>query len=75
MDLIFLLRPPYISQIEKIFIHQGMPLGMILVMCMLHFHPRIQKEPEISQTYKNMTGKEPMKIDKFIQNNIQFFNC
>lgn len=50
----------------KIKKNDGMTKGMILVMIMLHFLPRFQKEPRISDFYKELTGKEPTSIREFI---------
>ncbi|NEN24400.1 NmrA family NAD(P)-binding protein [Cryomorpha ignava] len=41
--------------------------GFALVMTILHFLPRLQKEPEISDSFKNITGREPTTIAEFIQ--------
>lgn len=45
---------------------EGMAKGMILVMIMLHFLPRFQKEPVISNNYEKLTGKKPTKLFEFI---------
>lgn len=45
---------------------QGMPKGMIIVMILLHFLPRFQKEPQISHFYQNITGKKPADLKTFI---------
>lgn len=52
---------------------QGLPLGMVLVMVMLHFLPRFQAEPEIADTYRGLTGKAPTGLDDFIRANQAFF--
>jgi uncharacterized protein YbjT (DUF2867 family) len=52
---------------------QGMAKGMILVMIMLHFLPRFQKEPVISNNYEKLTGKKPTKIIEFITRERQKF--
>jgi len=46
---------------------EGMVKGMILVMIMLHFLPRVQKEPKISQSFEQMTGKAPNSLIDFIR--------
>ena len=46
---------------------EGMAKGMILVMIMLHFLPRFQKEPVISNYYEKLTGKKPTKLIEFIK--------
>jgi len=46
---------------------QGMINGMILVMTMLHYLPRFQKEPVISDYYERFTGKKPTSLIEFIE--------
>jgi uncharacterized protein YbjT (DUF2867 family) len=46
---------------------ENMPKGMILVMIMLHFLPRFQKEPQISGLYEQLTGRKPTQLDEFIR--------
>ncbi len=46
---------------------EGMAKGMILVMIMLHFLPRFQKESVISNNYEKLTGKKPTKLIEFIK--------
>ena len=46
---------------------QGLTSGYALVMTLLHFLPRVQKEPEISENYQLLTGKTPTTIEAFIQ--------
>lgn len=46
---------------------EGIAKGMILVMIMLHFLPRFQKEPVISNYYEKLTGKKPTKLIEFIK--------
>lgn len=46
--------------------HEGMAKGMIVVMTLLHFLPRFQKEPKISDFYERLTGKKPTDLKTFI---------
>lgn len=47
--------------------------GMIIVMILLHFLPRFQKEPKISDFYEQLTGKKPTDLKTFIEREkIQF---
>lgn len=46
---------------------EGMITGMIMVMIMLHFLPRFQKEPKISDGYERLTGKRPTFLKAFIE--------
>lgn len=45
---------------------EGMPMGFIIVMILLHYLPRFQKEPKISDNVKVLTGKEPTLLNEFI---------
>lgn len=45
----------------------GMPQGLILVMIMLHFLPRWQKPPLISNFYEQLTGKKPTTLSEFLR--------
>jgi uncharacterized protein YbjT (DUF2867 family) len=45
----------------------GMVKGMIMVMILLHFLPRFQKEPVISDFYERLTGKKPTDLETFIE--------
>ncbi len=46
---------------------EGMQNGMIIVMLLLHFLPRFQKEPDISDFYQRLTGKKPTDLKTFIE--------
>lgn len=48
---------------------EKMPFMLIIVMIMLHFLPRFQKEPKITAAVKNSTGKEPISFSQFIKDN------
>jgi len=52
----------------------GMAKGMIFVMIMLHFLPRFQKEPNISDFYEKLTGKKPTMLIDFIRREKEKFN-
>lgn len=51
----------------------GMAKGMIMVMLLLHFLPRFQKEPKISNFYENLTGKKPTNLKDFISREFKKF--
>jgi uncharacterized protein YbjT (DUF2867 family) len=51
----------------KIKKRDGMVKGMIIVMILLHFLPRFQKEPKISDFYERLTGKNPTDLKTFIE--------
>jgi uncharacterized protein YbjT (DUF2867 family) len=44
----------------------GLGTGLIIVMTMLHFLPRLQKEPRISDNYEILTGKKPTTLREFV---------
>lgn len=44
----------------------GIASGFAIVMTILHFLPRLQKEPEISDNFKRFTGKNPTTLKEFI---------
>ncbi len=46
---------------------EGMVNGMIVIMILLHFLPRFQKEPRISDFYERLTGKKPTDLKAFIE--------
>jgi uncharacterized protein YbjT (DUF2867 family) len=48
---------------------ENIPAGYILVLIMLHYFPRFQKEPAITDCIKKITGIEPLEFDAFINNN------
>lgn len=52
---------------------EGMQKGMIIVMLLLHFLPRFQKEPVISNFYESLTGKKPTGLRSFINREKKFF--
>ena len=45
----------------------GLEKGMIIVMMLLHFLPRFQKEPRITDFYERLTGKKPTDLKAFIE--------
>jgi uncharacterized protein YbjT (DUF2867 family) len=51
----------------KIKKREGMVKGMIIIMILLHFLPRFQKEPRISDFYERLTGKKPTDLKTFIE--------
>jgi len=58
------INPLKFFRIKK---QEGMAKGMIIVMILLHFLPRFQKEPRISDFYERLTGKKPTDLKTFIQ--------
>lgn len=46
---------------------EGMVKGLIIVMILLHFLPRFQQEPKISDFYERLTGKNPTDLKTFIE--------
>ncbi|KAB1067616.1 NAD(P)H-binding protein [Tamlana haliotis] len=64
------VNPFKFYQIKK---REGMVGGMIIVMILLHFLPRFQKAPQISNCYERLTGKKPTDLKSFIQRERAFF--
>jgi uncharacterized protein YbjT (DUF2867 family) len=58
------LNPFRFYRIKK---QEGMQKGMIVVMILLHFLPRFQKEPRILDFYEKLTGKKPTVLIEFIK--------
>lgn len=52
---------------------QGVATPFILVMIMLHFLPRFQSAPPISNWYMQITGKEPTPIKAFLRREKETF--
>ena len=48
---------------------EKMPTMLILVMIMLHYFPRFQEEPSITDLVKKITGKEAVSFNEFISKN------
>lgn len=48
-------------------------IGMIFVMFVLHFLPRVQPEPKIVNTFYDIFNENPKKIEEFIRMNIKKF--
>jgi len=46
---------------------EGMISGLILVMIMLHFLPRFQKEPRRTSSFEKITGRKSVTIREFFQ--------
>ena len=46
---------------------EGVEKMKILVMIMLHFLPRFQKEPDISKFYEQLTGQKPTSLSEFVK--------
>lgn len=57
------VNPLYFYKLKK---HAGMPKGLILVLIMLHFLPRFQSEPIISDVYERLTAKKPTDLKSFL---------
>jgi len=46
---------------------EGFSTGLIMVMIMLHFLPRFQQEPQVSDVFEKLTGKRPTTLIEFIE--------
>jgi uncharacterized protein YbjT (DUF2867 family) len=45
---------------------QGIDRSYILVLIMLHYLPRFQAEPQVSDCIRAITGREPVEFDQFV---------
>ena len=52
---------------------EGMKAGLIVVMLVLHYLPRFQKEPLVSNNVKLLTGHNPTTIKEFIEREHKLF--
>ncbi len=50
---------------------EKMPIMLILVMIMLHYSPRFQKEPAITDWVEKITGREAITFAQFIKDNFK----
>lgn len=46
---------------------EGVESGFAIVMTILHFLPRFQSQPEVSNNYKLLTGKDPTTLHEFME--------
>lgn len=46
---------------------QGTKFGFAIVILVLHYLPKFQPEPKVSDNYKKLTGKEPNRLCVFIK--------
>lgn len=53
---------------------ENVPTMLILVMIMLHYFPRFQKEPPLSDWVEKLTGKPPKSFVQFIHDHQKLFN-
>lgn len=52
---------------------EGIPTAFIMVMIMLHFVPRFQQPPALSDTYKAITEKKPTSLQAFFERERDLF--
>ncbi len=52
---------------------EGVPTSKILVMIMLHFLRRFQKDPSICECYEQITGEKPTSLEKFLERERDLF--
>lgn len=52
---------------------EGLSTGLAIVMLVLHFLPRFEKEPNISNDYKQITGLNPTSLETFFLREKKFF--
>ena len=46
---------------------EGVSKGLALVMLLLHFLPRFQHSPRISDNYRKLTGRKPTTLEEFLE--------
>lgn len=51
---------------------EGTPVGYILVMIMLHYFPRFQKTPSLSDWVEKLAGRKPISFEQFVSDNARF---
>jgi uncharacterized protein YbjT (DUF2867 family) len=49
---------------------EGMAAPFIFVMIMLHYLPKFQKPPEVSDDFTQLTSQQPRTLEKFIKDNL-----
>lgn len=49
--------------------NENTPIGLILIMVMLHYFPRFQKEPEITNWIDKITHRQPTTFEQFVNYN------
>lgn len=49
--------------------NENTPIGLILIMVMLHYFPRFQKEPEITNWIDKITHRQPTTFEQFVNDN------
>jgi uncharacterized protein YbjT (DUF2867 family) len=54
-------------------IKEGLQSNFAIVITILHFVPRLQKAPKISNSFKIIVGKEPIMLRDFIERDIKLF--
>jgi hypothetical protein len=50
----------------RIIKQDGLNSGLIIVMTMLHFLPRLQSDPTISNNYETLIGHKPTTLKEFV---------
>jgi len=53
----------------------SLPSAFAIVMTILHFLPRVQSAPRISDDYTRLTGKKPTRLEEFIEREKQQFKA
>jgi uncharacterized protein YbjT (DUF2867 family) len=52
---------------------EGWPAGYILVVTLLHYLPRFQAKPPLSDAIERITGQPPTSVDEYIQTELRAF--
>jgi uncharacterized protein YbjT (DUF2867 family) len=60
---------PSLARFYRVKRKQGLGRGYIMVMIMLHYLPRFQRPPHISNDLKTLVHRDPVSLKEFIQGN------
>ncbi len=66
-------KSPYLLSFFLTKRKEKIPTMLIVVMIMLHYLPRFQKEPEITDWVNKITNKEPFRFEEFINDHKELF--
>jgi uncharacterized protein YbjT (DUF2867 family) len=72
-ELSGILRQPVVYQnislrnFYRLKMREGVPRGKVLVMMMLHFLPRLQKDAQLTDDFQRITGHRPTTMKEFLE--------
>ncbi len=62
-------QSPNLMQFFLVKSRENVPVMYILVLIMLHYLPRFQKEPALTDWVQKITSRQPLTFDQFVQQN------